>query len=132
MRAPGRGKGSVYEVRCPRCDVSFPVETKRCFHCGGPTAQVGAYLSGEPENVSMATEIFDAQPPIGIDEGAFEAGEPQQERAAVSSAEEWSEQGGVQPEDEAPSFVKSLLRSFGGFVWIALLIAFSLARDCGD
>ena len=27
------------EVRCPRCDVSFAVGTRRCLHCGGPTVE---------------------------------------------------------------------------------------------
>jgi len=26
-----------FEVSCPRCRVTFPVETRRCIHCGGPT-----------------------------------------------------------------------------------------------
>lgn len=25
-----------YEVRCESCRTSFPPETKRCIHCGGP------------------------------------------------------------------------------------------------
>lgn len=33
---------SAYEVRCPRCDVSFPVGTRRCLHCGGPTTAAAA------------------------------------------------------------------------------------------
>ena len=24
-----------YEVHCPRCDVTFPVGTRHCLHCGG-------------------------------------------------------------------------------------------------
>jgi hypothetical protein len=27
---------TYYEVRCPNCNTSFPPETKRCIHCGGP------------------------------------------------------------------------------------------------
>jgi hypothetical protein len=27
---------NFYEVRCERCRTSFPPETKRCIHCGGP------------------------------------------------------------------------------------------------
>jgi hypothetical protein len=27
---------NVYEVRCENCGTSFPPETKRCIHCGGP------------------------------------------------------------------------------------------------
>lgn len=34
--------GSPYEVRCPRCNVSFPIGTRRCIHCGGPTAAPAA------------------------------------------------------------------------------------------
>jgi hypothetical protein len=26
-----------WEVRCPRCRVSFPLGTRRCMHCGGAT-----------------------------------------------------------------------------------------------
>jgi hypothetical protein len=25
-----------FQVVCPRCRVTFPVEQKRCLHCGGP------------------------------------------------------------------------------------------------
>lgn len=28
------GTASAYEVRCPRCETSFPPETRRCVHCG--------------------------------------------------------------------------------------------------
>ena len=34
-------KASPYEVRCLRCDVSFPVGTRTCLHCGGPTEKPG-------------------------------------------------------------------------------------------
>lgn len=34
---------TYYEVRCPNCNTSFPPETKRCIHCGGP---VGGGLRG--------------------------------------------------------------------------------------
>ena len=35
--SPRARETSAYEVRCPRCDVTFPVGTPRCIHCGGPT-----------------------------------------------------------------------------------------------
>ncbi|MEZ4334635.1 MAG: hypothetical protein R3F35_23000 [Myxococcota bacterium] len=55
---------SPYEVRCPRCDVSFPIGTRRCVHCGGPTAAPGAAPSLEsgpfertqPEPVQIGEE----------------------------------------------------------------------------
>ena len=36
-----RREASPYEVRCARCDVSFPVETRSCLHCGGATGPAG-------------------------------------------------------------------------------------------
>lgn len=36
LRAADR---SQYEVYCNRCGVSFPIGTRRCIHCGGPTAR---------------------------------------------------------------------------------------------
>jgi hypothetical protein len=30
---------SPYEVVCPRCDVTFPIETRHCIHCGGPVGR---------------------------------------------------------------------------------------------
>ena len=42
-----------FEVYCGRCRVTFPVGTRRCIHCGGPTgpsrevaAAVSARLGG--------------------------------------------------------------------------------------
>lgn len=47
--APGRPAGfdtiatvkssqpAAFEVYCDRCRVTFPVGTRRCMHCGGPT-----------------------------------------------------------------------------------------------
>jgi len=36
----------VYEVYCGPCRVTFPVGTRRCIHCGGPTS--AAPRSGSP------------------------------------------------------------------------------------
>jgi hypothetical protein len=30
------GAQTPYEVYCSRCRVTFPVEARRCLHCGGP------------------------------------------------------------------------------------------------
>lgn len=36
-----------YEVRCENCNTSFPPETKRCIHCGGPLgSRLGGLLAG--------------------------------------------------------------------------------------
>lgn len=36
---PETAAPAPFETRCPRCGVSYPVETRRCIHCGGPTAR---------------------------------------------------------------------------------------------
>ena len=37
MRAPG--PQNPYEVYCYRCNVTAPVGTRRCLHCGGPLSR---------------------------------------------------------------------------------------------
>jgi hypothetical protein len=40
---------SYYEVRCANCNTSFPPETKRCIHCGGPLGTgLGRLLGSRP------------------------------------------------------------------------------------
>ena len=36
-----------FEVYSPRCRVTFPVETRRCVHCGGPTSREGVAAASE-------------------------------------------------------------------------------------
>lgn len=33
------GAPAPFEVHCDRCRVTFPVGTRRCIHCGAPTAR---------------------------------------------------------------------------------------------
>jgi hypothetical protein len=95
-------KGSPYEVRCPRCDVSFPVETRRCVHCGGPTV------------------ASDAPPPIAVDTGATTVpGSGSADAVEV-------------PEEPAPGLGATLLRTFGSLFWVIALVAFSILRSCGE
>lgn len=107
-----RGKGSPYEVRCPRCDVSFPIETRRCIHCGGPTAE------------SAAT----------ADPGAFPGPLEASHGGAPTASPESVARGGEleTPEDGPPSIVANLLRSFGSLFWIIALVAFSMLRNCSE
>jgi hypothetical protein len=49
---------NYYEVRCERCRTSFPPETKRCIHCGGP-------LGG-----SIASWLRQGAAPAGPDPGS--------------------------------------------------------------
>ena len=44
------GVGTPYEVYCFRCRVTFPVEARRCLHCGGQ-------LSGRGERAGAASPL---------------------------------------------------------------------------
>lgn len=103
-----------YEVRCPRCDVSFPVETKRCMHCGGPTVW--------PDQVEMVMAE-----PFGAPDDAPLEYFPDSTASVPESVEDQFE-----APEEPKSTGRSLLRSLGGFVWIIVLIGFTLARNCGE
>ncbi len=35
---------SAFEVYCQRCNVSFPIGTRRCVHCGGRTARQRGFV----------------------------------------------------------------------------------------
>jgi len=113
-----RGKSSAYEVRCPRCDVSFAPETRICVHCGGRTgseapALVQQWLEpGEEVSTSHGPEPIEPEPdPIfSMSPSGTDAGETQ---------------------EESGSLPRTLLRSLGTLVWVGLLIAFTLARNCG-
>ena len=107
MKSPG----SPYEVRCPRCDVSFPIETRRCLHCGGPTGEVEGTAVFETLVQSSAASAEEFPGPI-------EEIPDRDERVLEAS-------------DEPSSIGRSLIRSLGGLVWVVVLIGFTLARNCG-
>ncbi len=139
MRISPRGKSSPYEVRCPRCDVSFPVETKTCIHCGGPTGEAGGFLeAGDPAEYRIPIEPTDyttstaraepmpssADSPLGV---LREAGILRDDSRAEAQNDR-----AYQEDAQPPSFVQTLMRSAGSFIWVLLLIAFSLSRSCGE
>ena len=45
-----QGAQTPYEVYCFRCRVTFPVEARRCLHCGGP-------LLGRNEHAGAASRL---------------------------------------------------------------------------
>ena len=51
-----------FEVYCDRCRVTFPLGTRRCIHCGGPTSAARGRpgLRLEPTDEAAAAE---AEPP---------------------------------------------------------------------
>ena len=102
---------SPYEVRCPRCDVSYPVETRKCVHCGGRTGSV-------EQAVTLESLMHPSTAPIeDFSDSEFEV--PDQEERELEAS------------DEPSSIGRSLIRSLGGFVWVIVLIGFTLARNCG-
>jgi hypothetical protein len=102
---------SPYEVRCPRCDVTFPVETRTCIHCGEP---IGRRDQVHPlESILESGFETEAESPVPIE---FRAGPLE---------------GEIEMPDEPSSVGRSLIRSLGGLVWVVVLIAFTIARNCG-
>ena len=140
---------SPYEVRCPRCEVSFPVETKTCMHCGGPTGAPGQILSENPVLSSTApnrVEDFQMGGVAGSVEPTHAPIEPSEESPfshgdafdedtyseARKKRQSGAEAGGqvLAEEEEQTSTGRSLLNSLGGVIWVLLLIGFSLVRSC--
>ena len=102
---------SQFEVRCPSCDVSFPVGTKRCLHCG---ARTGASRFQSPDMPPVLSESDqdheeDFRPPL-------EAG------------------GNSDPfTDEAPRSVKrGRLNAGVSLIWIVMALVFTVMRACGE
>ena len=61
-----------FEVYCGRCRVSFPVETRRCVHCGGPT---GPALAAGGLRAGRAPVQAPVRAPAGAGAGAEEEAE---------------------------------------------------------
>ena len=138
------GSTSAYEVRCGRCNVSFPVEKKVCVHCGGRTSKPASLSAGDSmsslgagweDGIQTDPASLPPLPPVRsqpgstpiepIDESPFSMGQS-------GLGEERENDRELDLEDEPSSIGRSLFRSLGGIVWILLLIGFSLARNCGE
>lgn len=66
----------AYEIRCARCDVSFPPEARVCLHCGN---RLGGLVLGRPRRGRPTASADAAQPGTGpgpidgeVDEGDLE------------------------------------------------------------
>lgn len=116
-----RGKSSPYEVRCLRCDVSFPLETRRCIHCGGP---ISASTS------AIAIDALGPPPPDPFARGGpLEATRPPPVPSVPMPP--GASDDPVEDQPAGPtSVVGTLLRSFGSLFWIVALVAFSMLRNC--
>ncbi len=111
-------KSGAFEVRCPDCDVTFPVGTKKCLHCGGRTTKPlrlpeGVYTS-EDHTSSAPIEIMHL--PKG------------QERNLPGMTE--SSPMEESPDDE--EMARSPIRTIFNLLFIVLAIAVSAARACSE
>jgi hypothetical protein len=100
-----------FEVRCAHCNVSFPVESRVCVHCGRAihSRDEGGVL--EPIVESGWEGVGESPDPIDV------MSNPVEREVEVS--------------DKPSSTGRSLIRSLGGFIWVIVLIGFTLARTCG-
>ena len=122
-----RSSRANFEVRCPRCDVSFAAGNKRCIHCGGPTTKPARSLIPPTDFVRTPG-----------------SGESSTGDQVMSARPIEPESGGLPPfagpfeveEEEAPSgggLGRSVIGSIASLVWIAIVIAFSIfGRACGE
>jgi len=102
---------SPFEVRCHRCNVTFPIGTRQCIHCGGRIDQ--------DDQSGILESIHEVDPGRG---GL--SSKPIDVMADPGDSDEM--------DSDAPSSVgASLIRSLGGFIWVIVLIGFTLARSCG-
>ncbi len=128
-----RSESNDYEVRCPRCEVSFPVEIKVCLHCGGRT--------GPGDQAHAAKPFFDFNSDSDTESGVVDTGfdapfsseqtddseafviAPPEDTIAIETRDESSSPAGVG---------RSILGSMGSLIWVAMLIAFSVySQLCG-
>ncbi len=127
-----------FEVRCARCDVTFPVGTKRCIHCGVPIGPGHAVSLSDTRFGTSATPYdsadvgsFETKYGMGGEQSVFRD-EPGNASTGVGAAPaSASAPASADAEDAGSSPVKALIRSMGGVIWILLLVGFSLARSCG-
>lgn len=126
-----RSHRSPFEVRCPRCNVTFPVETRKCLHCGGATAPSShSLVSADSDSVAFDIRRVDQERLLSGRADPI-APEPDSPFSVTTAAGD----GHVEefdPPEASTSPLRTIFRSLGGLIWIILLIAFSLARDCGE
>jgi len=104
---PPAARSQGYEAVCPRCEVTFPPETRRCVHCGGATMQPGeahAHAPGSPAS--------DRRPPFSLERPPPPRMETEEE------------------EDVRAGRASSWISRVMGLVWIVALVAITAYRAC--
>ncbi len=108
---------SKCEVCCPSCKVTFPVETRKCVHCGGRTAPSHVPL---PQTASAEIRREDAE--VDWAAAGAEAGSHATRMAPYESEDENEEaERGTSP-----------FRVLVTVMWMVLAVAFSLMRACSE
>jgi len=98
-----------YEVVCPRCEVTFAPETRRCVHCGGATMRPAEARAHTHAPGPVAP---DRRPPFSL------------ERPPPPGME--TEEDEDVPAGRTSSWISRAM----GLVWIAALVAITAYRAC--
>jgi hypothetical protein len=102
----------AFEVRCHRCEVSFPHGTKRCMYCGGKPS------AGPPQVDFLDIREMEAH--------AAERSVPGLPRPRQAEVEQEGEAEG----EEELSLRQSLPRVAMSLAWVVLLVVVSIYRAC--
>ena len=111
-------KGGAFEVRCPSCNVTFPVGTRQCIHCGGRTTKPARL----PEGVHAAEGQISSEPihvmptPKG------------REQTLPGTADAIPAEDGIEEEE----YERSWARTIFNLLFIALAIGISVMRACSE
>jgi ribosomal protein L37E len=81
---PGLAAPPPFETRCPNCRVSYPIETRRCIHCGSPTAR-----SAAPAAPEARLQRVQGAPPPAADEGEEDSAQLQRSGLARAMGLLW-------------------------------------------
>ena len=101
---------SRFEVRCSRCDVSFPTGTRRCFHCGGRTGPSRFQAPDMPPELLGSAQEREEGLDLQMDE--------------AHPADPLG--------DEAPnSKRRGRWNASVSLIWIVMALVFTLMRACG-
>ncbi len=114
---------SFFEIRCHDCNVSFPPETKVCFHCGKRIGSRRQVLDSAPALEEAFKHLVPADPVAKKSDLNF-GDTSQASRHAADEARQIAEE----EQEEEPRSTKA--RLLGNFVWIALAILFTTYRAC--
>ncbi len=107
---------SKYEVRCPACNVSYPVGQKRCVHCGGRTDKKYVDAPDAPPEFTQGLGDVEPEPPVTF------GGEG---RELVFLPQE-------APDADAEEMRGGWIRRLGGLVWIILFVVLTAVRMCTE